>query len=333
MSQPPDQKDLLDILSEAKRVFDVEIEGLRYVSDTLDQSFLSLTQACLSVLNAGGKIVICGLGKSGHIGHKIAATLASTGSTAVFMHPVEAFHGDIGILQDKDILVTISYSGETDELIKVLPAAKRLGVQIAAITGNMNSRLAEFSDITVSVAVPREACPFNLAPTTTTTVTLALGDALAMTLLKLRGFTKEDFGRLHPGGAIGRSLTLRVREIMRPAGIYPAVSKTATVKETLLAITKARCGSAAVVDEYQHVIGIFTDGDFRRRIELDLEVLNLPVSEVMTANPLTIHADALVAAALKIFETRKINNLVAVESDGTIAGGVDIQDLPGLKLF
>lgn len=329
MTTPTD----LDILSEARRVIAIEVEGMRDLADSLDSNFVSMVEMCMQVLDNGGKIVVSGVGKSGHIGHKIAATLASTGSTAVFMHPVEALHGDIGILQDKDVMIAISYSGETDELLWIIPAAKRLGAKVIALTGGMNSRLAECSDLTVSAKVKQEACPFNLAPTTTTTVTLALGDALAMALLKLRGFTKNDFGRLHPGGAIGRAITLRVRDIMRSGEQHAAVHVSMTVKDALLCMTKARCGSVAVVDDAARLVGIFTDGDFRRHAEEDLEVMFRPVGEVMTPNPTTVPVDALAAEAVKVFGSRKINALPAVNPDGTVAGSVDIQDLPALKLF
>ncbi len=320
-----------EILQEAHRVFEIEIEGLNAVVNALDHHYENVVNMSIDVLQNGGKLVLCGVGKSGHIGHKIAATLASTGSTAVFLHPVEALHGDIGVLQDKDLLIAISYSGETDELICALPAAKRLGAKIVAITGVAESRLAQFADETICIKVPREACPFNLAPTTTTTVTLAVGDALAMNLLKLRGFTKSDFGRLHPGGAIGRAVTLRVQEIMRSEA--PCISPTQTVKEVLFEMTRLRSGSAAIIDENRKVIGIFTDGDFRRHAEEGMDIMNMPVSTVMTPHPITIPASVLAVEALKIFESRKIDDLVAVDADGCFAGMVDIQDLPGLKLL
>lgn len=321
------------IIAYAQSVLDIEIEGMEFVKKNLNNSFAQMVHACLGSLEKGGKIVMCGVGKSGHIGHKIAASLASTGSPAIFLHPIEALHGDIGMLQRNDIMIALSYSGETDELLCIIPAAKRLGAMVVSITGGAQSRLAQCSDIVVPCNVPREACPFNLAPTTTALVTLAIGDALAMVLLKSSGFTREDFGRLHPGGAIGRAVTLCVREIMRTGHRLALVSPCATVKETLLAMTKARSGSAVIVNEKRELLGIFTDGDFRRRAESDINVLAESVESVMTKNPVTVRASALVVEVLKIFEGRRIDDIAALEDDGTIAGMVDIQDLPSLKLF
>ncbi|OGV46216.1 MAG: hypothetical protein A2017_12455 [Lentisphaerae bacterium GWF2_44_16] len=321
------------IIEKAKEVFDIEIEGLKQVRDSLGDEFIRLIDACVKTLDGGGKIVLSGVGKSGHIGRKIAATLASTGSQAVFMHPVEALHGDLGILQSNDILVALSYSGETDELVALLPAAKRLGVTIAALTGSPDSMMVKYSDIVVSMTVFKEACPFNLAPTTTTTALLALGDAFAMVLLKIRGFTKQDYGRLHPGGSIGRAVTLRVCDIMRTGERLAIVHPETTVKDSLLTMTKARCGSAIIVDNEKHLVGIFTDGDFRRHAENDLRVLDKKVSEIMTSNPASLHSDSLAIEVLKIIENKKIDDIIVLDADNKVAGLVDIQDLPGLKLM
>jgi arabinose-5-phosphate isomerase len=224
-------------------------------------------ETTIRILDKGGKIVLSGVGKSGHIGKKIAATLASTGSPSVFMHPVEALHGDLGILQKNDILIALSYSGETDELLSIMPSAKRLGIPVVAITGFEDSQLAECSDIFIRMTVSKEACPFNLAPTTTAVSLLAVGDALAIVLLEERGFTKEDYGRLHPGGAIGRAVTMRVSDIMRKGNGIAKVIPGLSVKECLYSMTKARSGSAVVTDENDLLLGIFTDGDFRRHAE------------------------------------------------------------------
>jgi arabinose-5-phosphate isomerase len=321
------------ILDRAREVFDIEIAGLAHVRDQLDGGFTALMEACQETLDGGGKLVITGIGKSGHIGQKIAATLASTGSTAVFMHPVEAMHGDLGILCRNDLLIPLSYSGETEELLLTLPAARRLGVRIAAITGDAKSRLAQWSDVVVPMPVPREACPFNLAPTTTTTALLALGDALAMVLLAERGFTRESYGRLHPGGAIGRSVTLQICDLMRVGDRLALVTPETSVKDTLLAMTRARTGSAIVADPEGRLLGIFTDGDFRRHVERDLAVLERPVGEVMTHNPTSLHAGDLAVEALKIIEQKHIDDIVVLDADGKIAGIVDVQDLPGLKLM
>ena len=321
------------VLEKAKKVFDIEIEGLCEVKAQLGDEFVKLVLKCIEILDGGGKIVLSGVGKSGHIGQKIAATLASTGSPTVFMHPVEALHGDLGILQKKDILIALSYSGETDELLAILPSAKRLGVPIAALTGFDDSGLARHSDILVSMKVSKEACPFNLAPTTSTTALLAMGDTLAITLLELRGFTKEDYGRLHPGGAIGRAVTLRVSDMMRSGDRIAVGNPDESVKDCLFRMTKARCGSAIIVDNDQRLLGIFTDGDFRRHIENDLSILEKSVSSVMTKNPASVCADQLAVEVLKIIQTRKIDDIIVLDKDGRVAGLVDIQDLPGLKLM
>ncbi len=321
------------IIDTAKEVFDIEIEGLKHVQDNLNVEFSTLVNSCVETLDNGGKLVLAGIGKSGHIGAKIAATLSSTGSTAVFMHPVEAMHGDLGLLDSNDLLITLSYSGETEELLTTLPAAKRLDVKIAAITGVKESSLAKYSDIVVDMPVPREACPFNLAPTTTTTALLALGDALAMVLLKIRGFSRDDYGKLHPGGAIGKAVTMKVADIMRTDDRLVKVSPDTHVKDTLVAMTKARSGSAAVVDQDGILLGIFTDGDFRRHIEDDLNILNNPVETVMTKNPTSVNSEDLAVEVLKIIEKRHIDDIPVLGESSKVVGLVDIQDLPGLKLM
>ncbi|MCK5844622.1 MAG: KpsF/GutQ family sugar-phosphate isomerase [Victivallales bacterium] len=321
------------IIEKGREVLDIEIEALLHLRDNIDGQFTKLVDECAATLHAGGKLVLAGIGKSGHIGQKMAATLASTGSTAVFLHPVEAMHGDLGVLSAKDLLITLSYSGETEELLRVLPAAKRLDVRIAAITASSDSSLAKWSDIVLEMPVPREACPFNLAPTATTTALLALGDALAMTLLDIRGFSKNDYGRLHPGGAIGKAVTTKVSDIMRGEGKIAKVAPSATVQETLLAMTGARCGSAAVVDDEVRLLGIFTDGDLRRNMNKDAEILDKPVCDFMTSEPTTVNKDDLAVEVLKIIEEKHIDDIIVVDTNGKVAGLVDVQDLPGLKLM
>ncbi len=321
------------IIERAREVFDVEIAGLQALRDNLNGEFIELVKRCEATLDKGGKIVFTGIGKSGYIGKKIAATMSSIGSPAVFMHPVEALHGDLGMLQKDDLLIALSYSGETEELLVILNPAKRLGIEIVAITGNSSSRLAEFSNMTVNMAVPQEACPFNLAPTTTTTALLALGDALAMVLLETRGFTKENYGMLHPGGAIGRAVTTRIRDIMRSGERLALVRPGDTVKDTLLKITASRSGAAIIVDDCNRLLGIFTDGDFRRHAEHGLEVLARQVGEIMTPNPVRVQADSLAIEALKILEQKNINAIIAVDSDNVVMGLVDVQDLPRVKLM
>ena len=323
----------MDRIERARKVFDIEIQGLETLKNNLGDSFVSLVDYCIGALASGGKLVITGIGKSGYIGKKIAATLSSLGSPSVFMHPVEALHGDLGLLQKHDLLIALSYSGETEELLHIIVPAKRLGIPVVSITGFSTSRLAKLSELTVEMAVPQEACPFNLAPTTTTTALLALGDALALVLLDERGFTKEDYGRLHPGGAIGRAVTMRTRDIMRSGDRFALVQADTVVRDALLRMSAARCGCAIVVDEKGKLLGIFTDGDFRRAAERDIAVLSRPMKEVMTAHPFSVKADALAVEALKLVEDRKINDIIVVDNDNTVVGLIDIQDLPGLKLL
>ena len=317
----------------AKEILDIEIEGLKYLKDNLDSNFDTLIAECVKTLDNGGKLVLSGIGKSGYIGAKIAATLSSIGSTAVFLHPVEAMHGDLGMLTDKDLLITLSYSGETEELLVTLPAAKRLNVKIAAITASKESSLGKWSDIIVEMPVPKEACPFNLAPTTTTTALLALGDALAMVLLKVRGFSKNDYGRLHPGGAIGKAVTMKVSDVMRSGDKLVKVKQGTSVKDTLLEMTKRRSGSATIIDDNEKLLGIFTDGDFRRHIEDNLNILEKNIEKVMTPNPSTVKSDDLAVEVLKVIEKKHIDDIPVIDNNEKVVGIIDIQDLPGLKLM
>ncbi len=320
-------------IERAKEVINVEIKGMEAVRDNLDGSFETLVEKCAETVKGGAKLIITGIGKSGYIGQKIAATLSSVGSPAVFMHPVEALHGDLGLMQKDDLVIAISYSGETEELLSVLTPAKRLGMQVFAITGYPESSLAKLSDFTIPMTVGEEACPFNLAPTTTTTALLALGDALALVLLDNYGFTKEDYGRLHPGGAIGRAVTMRVADIMRSGEACAMVSPETTVKDTLFKMTKARCGAAIIVDNNQELLGVFTDGDFRRHAEKDINVLSKEISTAMTPNPVFVKCSHLAAEALKVVEDRHINDIIVVDEKNKVVGLIDVQDLPGLKLM
>ncbi len=321
-------------LKHAQEVFDIEISGLEYLKNNLDTlKFDKLITKSQETLDNGGKLILTGIGKSGYIGQKISATLSSVGSPSIFMHPVEALHGDLGVIQDNDLLIAISYSGETDELLSIITPAKRLGLHIVAITGYSDSRLASLCDLTINMNVPKEACPFNLAPTTTTTALLVLGDALAMVLLKERGFTKKKYGSLHPGGAIGRAVTMRISDIMRSKNKLAIVTAKTTVKECLYKMTAVRCGAAIIVDNDNKLLGIFTDGDFRRHAEEDITVLEKNITEVMTKDPISVKADILAVEALKLIENKHINDIVALDSDDKVVGLVDIQDLPGLKLM
>ncbi len=322
-----------DALELAREVFDIEIEGVSALRDQLGDDFRQLVDRCAAAVDAGGKIVFTGVGKSGYIGKKIAATLSSVGNPAIFMHPVEARHGDLGVLQKNDLLIALSYSGETEELLVVLTPAKRLGVELVAITASKESTLGQMSDSVLEMPVPREACPFNLAPTTTTTALLVLGDALAMVLLNRHGFTKSDYGRRHPGGAIGRMVTMKACDVMRKAADSAVVSPQTSVRETLYAMSRARSGAAIIAGEENKLLGIFTDGDFRRSAAKDDLVLTRQVGELMTANPVSVPDETQVVEVIKLVEKRRIDDLVVVDKNGCIAGLIDIQDLPGLKLM
>lgn len=321
------------ILERAREVIDIELSGVKKVRDELGDPFVALVRKCLDILHHGGKLVLCGVGKSGHISKKLAATLASTGARAVFMHPVEAMHGDLGIVSPQDLLLAVSYSGETDELLRVLPAVKRMGVPIVAITGKTDSRLAEFSDMVVPMPVEREACPFNLAPTTTTTALLALGDALAMVLLDCQDFQLSDYAMNHPAGAIGRTITLTVKDCMRTGKHCASVHPGTSVRDALLAMTKARDGAVAIVDDTDKLLGIFTDGDFRRAMTANDNILHAPIESVMTPNPISINQKQMAVEILKLLERKKIDDVTVVDDNGRFVGMVDIQDLPKFKVM
>lgn len=321
------------ILDCAKQVFEVEIEGLRQLQGELGGAFEEVCGVCLDTVNRGGKLILTGIGKSGYIAKKIAATLSSIGSPAVFLHPIEALHGDLGMMQKFDLMLAVSYSGETEELTGVIAPAKRLGIKVVAVTGNEHSTLAKLCDYVLPMPVPREACPFNLAPTTSTTALLALGDALSMVMLQERGFTKENYGRLHPGGAIGRAVTLRAADVMRGGDRSAVVSPDALVEDVLLAMTEARCGAAIVADGDRKLLGIFTDGDFRRCAKKDMGVLHRKIREVMTPDPVYVHASDLAVEVLKKVEDRHINGVIVLDEEDRAAGLIDVQDLPGLKLL
>ncbi len=320
-------------LTQARRVFDIELAALRAVRARLDDSFDRAVELTVETLQRRGKLVIVGIGKSGNIGAKLAATLTSTGSTSVVLSSVDALHGDLGIVNDGDLLLVLSYSGESDELVNLLPALKRFSVKLIAFTGNPKSTIARHSDVVLNVRVPKEACPFNLAPTASTTAMLVLGDALAMAVLEARGFTQKDFARYHPSGAIGRALLVQVKDIMRTGERNAVASQTLSVRDALMVMTKAKSGSLAIVDQRGKLAGVFTDGDFRRRMATDNDLLTRPLSEVMTRNPICIRDDALAAEALKIFIERNIDDLIVVNAKREPVGLVDSQDLPKLKLM
>ena len=324
----------MNALDTAKEVFDVEIEGMRAVRDALDARFEEAVEMLRGALARGGKIVLTGVGKNLHVAEKISATLASTGSTSVLLNPMQAIHGDLGILAPADVLVALSYSGESEEMKNLVPAVRRLGVPILAVTGNPESTLARLSQLVLPCAVPREACPFGVAPTASTTATLALGDAIAMALLRASGFGRDDFAKLHPGGAIGRTLLVRVRDIMRTGDRLASVAPESPVSEAIVAMTHAHGGAAFAVGPDGRLAGIFTDGDFRRAVANgDASVLAEPVSRFMTREPVSVGPDALAVDVLHLLEHRAIDDLPVVGPDGRLAGAIDIQDLPKFKLL
>lgn len=320
-------------LARAKQVFDIEIAGLRRVRAQLDGAFEAAVDIVVAALKERSKIVVVGIGKSGNVGHKIAATLTSTGSTTVVLNAVDALHGDLGIVCDGDVVLALSYSGESEELINLLPPLKRFAVKIIAMTGGAKSSLSRYSDVVLNVRVPKEACPFNLAPTASTTAMLAMGDALAMAVLQARGFKQADFAKYHPSGAIGRALLSKVRDIMRSGDRNAVTREDTLVRDALLVMTEAKSGSLSVVNRRGKLCGVFTDGDFRRRMATDPDLLGRPLSQVMTRNPVHISDEALAMEALKIFNQRHIDDLIVVNSKSEPVGLVDSQDLPRLKIM
>ena len=320
-------------LAQARKVFDIELAALKAVRAQLDGAFAQAVELIAETLRRHGKVIVVGIGKSGQVGHKISATLTSTGSTSVVLNSVDALHGDLGIVSDGDTILALSYSGESEELLNLLPALKRFSVKIVAITGAPKSALARYSDSVLNVRVPKEACPFNLAPTASTTAMVVMGDALAMTVLQARGFKQQDFAKFHPSGAIGRAMLSRVADIMRSGPRNAVAGENLSVKEALLVMTQAKSGSLSVVDGRGRLVGIFTDGDFRRHMAMDENLLAQSLKSVMTRKPICIRDDALAVEALKIFNERNIDDLIVVNTKHQPVGLVDSQDLPKLKLM
>ena len=318
-------------LKRAREVFDVELAAVKAVRGRLNATFDKAVALITYVLANRNKLVVVGVGKSGNIGRKIAATFTSTGAPAVLLDSVDALHGDLGILNDGDIVLALSYSGETDELIDLLPAMKRFSVRVIAITSAPKSTLGQHADVVLNVKVPKEACPFNMAPTASTTASLVMGDALSMAVLDARGFKKSDFAQRHPSGAIGRALLLRVGDIMRSGSRNPIAHQTMPVRDALLIMGEAKSGSVSVVNKNGKLAGVFTDGDLRRHLAKDDDVLDLPLAKVMTRRPTTIREDALAADAIRIFNERNIDDLIVVNAKREPIGLVDSQDLPKLK--
>ena len=323
----------MDYIEKAVRVLDLEIAELQRLRGRLGESFARAVELIKQTIEARGKVIVLGVGKSGHIGGKIAATLTSTGSPAVVLDSLNALHGDLGVVADGDIILALSYSGETEELLRILPAITRFQVDVIAMCGVANSTLAQNCDVLLDVNVEQEACPLNLAPTSSTTVMLALGDALAMVLLEARGFQKEDFAKFHPAGMIGRSLLLRVHQIMRPRSALALVRPTANIRAVLEAMTAVRAGAAVVAGEDEQLLGIFTHGDFVRHFQTDPRVGERLVADLMTLNPVVVQQDRLAVEVLNLLERHRIDDLVVVDDHGAPVGIVDSQDLTKLKLL
>lgn len=304
-------------------VVDIEEQAIRNLKQQIDINFV---RACEYLLACKGRIIVTGMGKSGHIANKIAATLASTGSPAFFVHPGEASHGDMGMITPNDVVIAISNSGSTQELLTILPFIKRLGVPLISLTGNPKSALATNASIHLNVSVDKEACPFNLAPTASTTTTLVMGDALAIALLQSRHFTKEDFALSHPGGTLGRRLLLKISDIMHTGKTVPKVFDNASLSEALLEMTQKSMGMTAIVDKDQCVMGIFTDGDLRRAFNQNINVNQVAITEVMTSPCKTINNNMLAAEALNLMETHRINALLIVNADNQLVGAVSMHD-------
>ena len=317
---------------QARRIIRLEIEELERLHERVGESFTQAIDMLLQCLQTRGKIIVCGVGKSGNIGRKLAATLNSTGATTVCLDVGDALHGDLGVIDPGDLALMLSYSGETTELVDLLPHVKRLGMPIIAITGGASSTLARHADCVLDVQVQQEACPLNLAPTSSTTAMLVLCDALAMVLLDARGFKAEDFAKLHPGGSLGRALLTRVVDVMRSGDQLAMVAPESSVSAALQAMTKARSGAAIVVDGEGRLLGVFTHGDFVRAFQRDHAISDLPISQFMTRNPISIQSDKLAAEVLVTLEKVRVDDLVVLDGEGRPVGMVDTQDLTRLHL-
>ncbi|KKO46424.1 D-arabinose 5-phosphate isomerase [Arsukibacterium ikkense] len=310
--------------SRALEVLQIEAEAVRQLAQYINADF---ERACQLLFHSTGKVIVMGMGKSGHIANKISATLASTGTPAFFVHPAEASHGDLGMLTSGDIVLAISNSGETAEILTILPVIKRLGITLISMTGNPDSTLAKLSDVHLCVRVEQEACPLGLAPTASTTATLAMGDALAVALLDARGFTANDFALSHPGGSLGRKLLLRLSDVMHKNAQVPVVQRQATIKEALLEISEKGLGMTAIVNPDRSLAGIFTDGDLRRILDLRLDIHSTSIEQVMTTPCTTATADMLAGEALKIMQQKKINGLLIVDAGNIPVGAMNMHDL------
>ena len=326
-----------EMITRARAVFDVEIDGLVSVRDSLGESFTRMISLMLETLAGGGLIVVTGVGKNLHIAEKMSAIFASTGTRSIVLNPVQAMHGDLGMVSSRDLLLALSFSGESDEVIRLIPAIRRHGLKVVSLTGNADSTLAKMSDVHLAVPCGKEACPFGMAPTNSTTATMAMGDALAMVMIDAQKFPIEDYAMNHPAGAIGRALVMKVSDIMRSGERLALVSPDAGIMDAAVAMTKAQSGSAVIVDENRKLLGIFTDGDFRRTVAKSVQWVTgngeRGIRAVMTPSPLFVYDDAYAVELLKIFERRHIDDLPVCNREGTVVGIVDIQDLPKMKVL
>ncbi len=312
-----------DYVSAAKRVLDTEVQALQHLERYFDKQFESV---CDAILNHQGKVIVMGMGKSGHIGKKIAATLASTGTSAFFVHPGEAAHGDLGMIEARDLVIAISNSGESHEIISLFPVFKRLGITTVSMTGKLESNMAKLSDFHLQITVPKEACPLGLAPTSSSTATLVMGDALAIALLEARGFGEEDFALSHPGGALGRKLLLKLSDIMHSGKALPVVGPQTLVRDALLEISDKGLGMTTIVDNDMNLLGIFTDGDLRRILDKRVDIHDTTIGEVMTVNPTTAAPNMLAAEGLNLMQSKNINGLVLLD-DNKVVGALNMHDL------
>ena len=313
-----------DLIQSAQRTIRLEVEAVEALLPLIDADFV---RACEMILSSKGRVVVVGMGKSGHIGNKIAATLASTGTTAFFVHPAEASHGDMGMITRDDVILALSNSGSTNEIVTLLPLIKRLGIQLISLTGNPDSPLAKAAEVNLNVHVEHEACPLNLAPTSSTTAALVMGDALAVALLEARGFTAEDFAFSHPGGALGRRLLLKVENVMHAGSELPLVQRGTLLKDALMEMTRKGLGMTAIIETDGRLAGIFTDGDLRRTLDRTIDIHHATIDEVMTLHGKTARADMLAAEALKIMEDHRINALVVVDKEDRPIGAFNLSDL------
>jgi len=318
------------VIDLASQVFNDEIAGINQVLHNLSQDF---TKAVDAILQCRGKIIVSGMGKSGHIAGKIAATLASTGTPAFFVHPAEALHGDLGMIESKDVVIAISYSGESEELISLLPAIKRKNTLVIGMTGNLDSTLGKYSDYILNIKVDKEACPLNLAPTTSTTASLVLGDALAICLLELRGFKPEDFALSHPGGSLGRKLLTTVNDIMHHGKLLPFVTENTNLKDVVVEISNKRLGLVGVVDDSNKLLGVIADGDLRRLLDHNVDIMTTYAKDIMVKNPKVLQSNTLAIEAVKLMEQYKITGFLVVDEDNHLVGAFNLHDLIKAKLL